>query len=186
MVPTPTRAAARALTLAVALALCLGVAGCATIQVNTDFDPGTDFARYRSYDFLPSPKHKPRGMVPNPLREKRIRSAVDQYLSERGFDHVSRRPDFLIAHHLGARQKVDVETYGYRYGPRGRYRGREVAVRQYTEGTLIIDFIDADTRELFWRGTASGVVGSADEAAEKLEEAVIKTLEKYPPPNAVP
>ena len=65
-----------------------------------------------------------------------------------------------MTYHVGAQDKVDVQSwgYGYGYGP-GRYHGTwggggGIETYNYTEGTLIIDIVDASSKQLVWRGTA--------------------------------
>jgi hypothetical protein len=37
-------------------------------------------------------------------------------------------------------------------------RPRSVDVNQYTEGTLIVDMVEAASKQLVWRGTATGTI----------------------------
>jgi hypothetical protein len=60
--------------------------------------------------------------------------------------------------------------------------GPAVDVAQYTEATLTVEFVDAKTRKVFWRGIAADTFGSASEAERGIDEAVRKMLEAYPPP----
>jgi hypothetical protein len=55
-------------------------------------------------------------------------------------------------------------------------------VRQYKEGTIVIDFIDATTREMFWRGTASDtfIPGTGRDV---IKDAITKLIDAYPPPR---
>jgi hypothetical protein len=155
--------------------------GCSTISVNHDYDPDFNFSSLRTYDLLPVPAKAAR----NELVVKRVVSAVKQNLDAKGIIRDSRKPDFLIAIHGGRQTKVDVVDWGYSYGRYGMYRGpRRVDVYEYQEGTLIIDFVDARTRELFWRGTATGVIDpyrSPEERGRIINEAVAKVLDKFPP-----
>ena len=49
-------------------------------------------------------------------------------------------------------------------------------VQQYTEGTLIIDFVDSKTHKLVFRGLGQAAVGSTERNAE----AVNKIVAAYP------
>jgi hypothetical protein len=88
-----------------------------------------------------------------------------------------------VAFHGGADQKLDVRTtYDY-YGYRWRVPVGRTEVRQYTEGTLIIDIVDGDQNELVWRGI--GVVevhaDSPEEIAEQVNQVVTDVLKVFPP-----
>ena len=172
------------------LLVCIGfMAGCSSIYgVKYDYNKQTDFSMYKSYDWMPVPDKA--GM--NDLVVDRVKKAVDSELSAKGLKQTSQNPDFLIAEHLGRKDKVEVDSWGYGYyGPRLVYRGGfwgpdDVSTYHYEEGVLILDFVDAGSKKLFWRGVAKAHVQNVDtpEKSEKLiNEAVNKILEKYPPPE---
>jgi hypothetical protein len=74
---------------------------------------------------------------------------------------------------------------GYGYGPYGGYWGPGgVSTYEYEEGSFILDFVDAKSKELIWHGSAKAVVGNEktpEERQKKIYETVQKILEKYPP-----
>ena len=90
---------------------------------------------------------------------------------------------------MGTKEKVDVRTWGYGYGPYGRYWGGTwghggVSVYQYEEGTLIIDFVDSNSKNLLWRGAAKSVIDDAntpDKRDSIINEAVYQILKNFPP-----
>ena len=161
--------------------------GCSSLEINYDYDQTADFNRYRSYKWLDRTTTSE-----NSLMDKRIRAAADYYLGQKGLQKLPDAPELLAAHHVGAKDKVDVQSYGYgygagygRYGRYGRYGGAtNVSVTEYTEGTLIIDLIDAGTNQLVWRGTATDTVDpgkSPDEIEKKLDKVMEALFENYPP-----
>jgi hypothetical protein len=155
--------------------------------VQYDYDTKTDFASLKSYDWLPLPAEQ----KIDELNEQRIRKAMDMQLQAKGLTMTSETPDFLIAIHLGKKDKVQVTDWGYGYGPGGSYwggysgYGGGLDVYQYEEGTLIVDFVDPVSMNLIWRGSAKSEVGTEktpQEREQKTTEAVQKILEKFPPP----
>lgn len=63
--------------------------------------------------------------------------------------------------------------------------GTEAMVSEYQQGTLLLDVVKADNKQLIWRGTATDEVYPelGQEAREKrLREAVQKILAQFPPP----
>ena len=81
---------------------------------------------------------------------------------------------------------MNVTDYGYRYGSWwGPYPyGRNIDVSYYTQASVIIDFVDNAKDELVWRGIGTGVVqesGTPEERQERIDNAVAKILEQYPP-----
>jgi hypothetical protein len=185
----------RWILLMVSLAL---VSGCASIDVDVDYDPGYDFSALTTYDWLPVPD-KTRV---NELAIKNIQYSADRQLKAKGLTRSSEAPDFLIAIHGTKEQKVDVQEYGYAYGsgfyggPRaGDRRGRDyrdrtqfrhaeyrrgVDVYEYQVGTLVMDFVDTQKKELIWRGSATGVTDTRF-TREDIQMAVTKILENFPP-----
>jgi hypothetical protein len=166
--------------------------------VSYDFDPEMDFTTVKAYDWLPFPEK----MQVNELTIKHVKSAVNNELREKGLLQVPGTPDILIAFHAAKEKKIDIQEWGYAYDDRDYYHGGyyprrwhgEPYRRDYTEfrrgfdtyeyevGTLILDFVDARTNSLIWRGTARGVIG-ADTNSQKITKVIKKILEHFPPQN---
>jgi len=69
-------------------------------------------------------------------------------------------------------------------GP-SRRGGRQIDVYPFTEGSLIIDLVDAQTKALVWRGTGTGVVEKVQRTPEEMQERadkiIKKIMESFPP-----
>jgi hypothetical protein len=162
---------------------------CASIYgVQHDYDKQVDFANLRTYDWMSVPEKA--GI--NSLVVQRVKNAVNAELQAKGIMMTSNNPDFLIAQHLGKKDKVQVTDWGYDYGPHRRYWGGHwgrggVSTYEYEEGSLILDFVDAKSKKMIWRGAAKAEVQNADTPAksEKLiNKAVKEILKKYPPSSS--
>ncbi len=46
---------------------------------------------------------------------------------------------------------------------------------------MILDFVDAESKELFWRGWATSAVGDRENAEARIREVVETLLEEFPP-----
>jgi hypothetical protein len=165
------------------LVSCLAITtmGCSTLSVTHDYDTQVDFAPLKTFGWMAQPSRVSTKMG---LYDKRIKDAVNSQLSAKGYETKSSNPDFLIAYHVGVSNKIDVQDWGYNYGPRGYASGRDISVYQYTQGTLILDIVDPKTKQLIWRGVAQDAVdrgASTEKKEKKLNEAVSKILEKFPP-----
>ena len=172
----------------------LAFASCATVSVRTEHDPRTSLTNYRTYAWAPRPKH---GIQPSPGIRAQIESSLDQGLAAKGYTK-SANPDFYIVYHITRTEQVQVSQYtdwgytgrgyhgGYSYRASGyyslwpNYPISYAQVTRYTEGTLIVDFVDAKTTTSIWRGTATGTVGSAQSNQRKIDEAIRKMLESIP------
>lgn len=169
------------------------LAACSSLRVNQDYDPATDFASYRSWSWFPAAREASGNVqLDSPLIDGRIRRAVERELGARGFRKVvDRTPDFYVHYQLSSQQKLD--STGVRtsigIGSYGRGGGIAIgtgtpAVRQVEEGTLVIDFVDAGSRNLVWRGTGSGRLdpsATPDEVTAGVDATVAEILQQYPP-----
>ena len=172
------------------LAFALALAACSSMKVQTEYDRNADFKGYRTYAWLlqqPGPEQPPEARDPR-IREAVFRG-VDQALASKGLTRVTpdQSPELLVAVHGWALNRIDVQTYGYHYAatPYGFYPTMAtpaVEVRQYKDGTLIVDLVDARSKQMVWRGTATDTFNPGMEA-QKAAEAVSKTLAEYPPPK---
>ena len=174
---------------AFALVLTGSLGACSGMKITTDYNPETapNFSAYQTYAWLPQPiRRDPR--VYNSITEDQVRRAVDNSLSASGFrKSTSGTPDFLVAWQAAIEDKVDVTMvngyYGYGYRGWGAW-GAEPTVQAYDEGTLIVDVVDGESRELVWRGVAQAKVSqdpSPDQRGRKINEAVNKIFSNFPP-----
>lgn len=181
--------------------LVLGLASCTSVKTSTNYDPNSVQAldSYRTYAWLPM-KEGADPRVYNPIIQARVQLAVDRELQARGYQKVAegRTPDFKIGWHGAIDDKVDVDFvnrfYGYAwdpwydpfYGPVA-YGGAglsEPVVREYRQGTLILDIVDAGSNKLVWRGTAESELSenmSAEKSQKLINKAADELLEKFPP-----
>ena len=186
----------KGVSIVISIYLMLLNAGCTSITVKHDFDLDVNFINYTTFDWMAQAKERitdiSQAYAQNPLLDKRLKKAVDQELLAKGLQKQLENPDFLIAYHTGVEDRMNVHSWGYSdwWGPHrfSYYADRDVSLMYYKEGTLIIDFIDFETKQLIWRGWAVGVVndvGIVGESPEKINETinsvVKKILEKYPP-----
>jgi hypothetical protein len=173
-----------------AVASTVASLACSGIRVTTDYDPSADFSNVRSYAWFDqqSGVQGDRADVTS-LLDRRIRSAVDAELQRKGIQLVDNsQARALVSYHLGVETKLDVDTVntGYGYGRYGRYGGIDTTttVREYQEGTLLIDVIDPSSKQLIWRGTGQATIrrsSTPEEREKRINEAVKQILEKFPP-----
>ena len=155
------------------------VVSCSTIYgVKYDYDKQVNFGSLKTYDWMTVPDKADI----DSLNVERVKKAVNAELQAKGYMMTSNNPDFLIAEHMRSKDKIQVEDWGYGYSRHGRYR--RSSSYQYEEGSLILDFIDARSKEMIWRGVAKAVVDNVDtpEKTEKIiNEAVQEILKNFPP-----
>jgi hypothetical protein len=176
------------------LLLASALAGCAGVDVSHDYDPATDFSGYRSFDWFPGGRQLTGDVeLDSPLIDERIRAALVRTLTSRGYQKVAdRMPDFFVNYHLSVRTRLSnsgMNThYGVGIGTAGSWGGVGIStgsrVRQYEEGTLVVDVVDASSRKLVWRGTGSRAIRrdrTPDEATRNINAVVEEILKRFPP-----
>jgi hypothetical protein len=166
------------------------LAGCSTVSVTTDYDRSASFAKYRTYSLSPAA----RGQTLSPSAEAALRDSLRTELAARGISETARgRADLAVVRHVFLQEKVSVQQYtdwGYGYGgwPYGygyysMWAGAPrtyTDVNEYTEGTLILDFVDTRSKKVVFRGTAKAVVGGPESNARKIQDAVAKIVAEFP------
>lgn len=176
----------RTLALLVGIALCWG---CAT-PAHVDFDPAAKFAAYRTFAIAPP---EPAEGIPRPtldpvksqLIERRVQAALERGLAAKGLEAVEiAKAELLVAFSVGSQRATRVESYpsGFEHWPYGWWHDTwdHVYVRSYTEQLLVVDLIDAQRRQLVWRGWTTDPI-SAD-VERTADHAVATVLAEYPPP----
>ncbi|MHC4550980.1 MAG: DUF4136 domain-containing protein [Planctomycetota bacterium] len=171
-------------------ALAATCTACSAVRVETDYDPDAEFAGLENFAWLPA-RGRPAGdpRVDNALVDARVRGAVERHLAAQGYRKVSAEDaDFLVAYHAAVERKLDLEAlYGpYGYGPHyGAWGpGHETVVREYEEGSLLLDVLEPKRHQLIWRGSARAVVdrtATPEERSALVDKAVAKMLDRFPP-----
>jgi len=166
------------------------VSSCSSVKVVADYDSTTDFSNYKTFAFYKKGIDK---AEISDLDKRRILKAVEAQLMAKGFTK-SENPDILVNIFTKARRKVDVYNNSYGYGGYGGYGyggyhgwypwyygpNYGVQISEYTEGTLFIDLIDSEKKELIWQGIGSGGLstsGNVSKKEERVKEFVIEIME---------
>ena len=152
-------------------------------RVNTDEASDVDFSAFDTYAYLPSGDSAEFQTV---LEEKVIRE-VNQQMEARDYELDNQNPDLLVLVKTMFEEEERLErepiltSYNY-YSP-GFYAGRTLgpgyyqnyssiasvapyggAIREieYTEGTFVVDVIDASSNQIVWRGWSETPVDRAN------------------------
>lgn len=177
---------------------------CAGIYVTEDYDKQAPFDTYKTFHWMPKPEKMPESaraaLEKNPLLGKRIQEIADEILEKKGFKLSEDNPDLLINYYVGFNRRLDIDGWGYGYGPHWGYFWPGLgpfpygAGYTYTEGTLIMDFIDAKTKEMVWRGVADKALNydyymsgaNRNFSDSDLWEILTKMLDQFPPRRKAP
>ena len=155
-----------------------------TIVANTN--PGTDFSAFKTYNFFQPLGTDRAGGVRTPL-SSRLVSSVNRELISRGMS-LSDSPDLLVDFVVSAEDRIDVRTTPTHTVHRTHWnRGfstwptYNTTVRQYTEGSLVIDLIDPATNTLVGEGGAQSRIRSTDFTQQQIDEIVGKIMSELLP-----
>jgi hypothetical protein len=158
------------------------------VKVVSDYDAKVDFTKYKTFAFFKPGIDKAKI---SDLDKKRILRAIESELLALGFTK-SETPDMLVSIFTKSREKVNVNqnqnNFGYGYGwgwnpwmMNGM--NNNVNISQYTEGTLFIDFIDTEKKELVWQGIGTGALRmeNRDKKEIRINEFVKEIISRFPP-----
>ena len=157
------------------------LSSCSAIKVVTDYDDKVDFAKYKTYAFYKPEIDKAKI---SDLDKKRILRAIEAELSANGFTK-SKNPDMLVGIFTKSREKVNVNqnNSGFGWNPWWGGVNNNMSISQYTEGTLFIDFIDKEKKELIWQGVGTGALKlqNREKKEARIKEFVKEIISKFPP-----
>jgi len=162
------------------LAMLLGLmaVSAAAQSVQSDYDKGFRFSDLKTFSFVNQRRAATDPLASDTLNDSRIRNGLESQLTANGFKVESEKADFVIAYYVTTKNKVNVQDLGY--GPPRWFGGRDIRVNQYSEGTLMVDFIDAKSNQVIWRGRASGTLEmkGVDKKISKSVEKLVKQFLK--------
>jgi hypothetical protein len=170
------------------LVLCTSITGyAAQPAANYDYDTAADFTALKTFDWMPATGNA----AGDELLIKKIRSTVDVQLQAKGRTIATGNPDFLIGMALSGKTVSGGSTgvgmsIGIPVGRRGTVSvgGGKSKSREKTEGTLVMDFVDAKTKTLLWRATVTEAVdpsATPEEKQKKIDEVIAAMLAHFPP-----
>ena len=169
-------------------------AGCAGQQVTTDYSPATSFSQYKTFALVMPPDTGAQQLL-----DQRVRNAVQAQLTTKGLTLADRQnADLYVGYGMVDKTHRQIYTYNDGWGWGGgwgwRYWRWGVAwpmtvqrrIETYTDGTVVVNLVDAKTKQVVWEGEVPDVVNlpvdNPIRATKEVDAAVTKLFIKYPPP----
>ena len=160
-------------------------------DVKTDYDHKASFTQYHTFSFA-------KIQTSDPFYESRIRDEVTRDLTAKGMQMVPSGGDLSIAAIGNARTKEEYSTFynglgrgGFGWRGWGGWGGgwgggdSTTTVNEIPVGTLVVDLYAMDTHQLVFRGMAtSDLSNKPDKDTKKLDKAIDKMFDKFPPKGA--
>ena len=152
-----------------------------------DYDKTAPFGSFATYSMK---EGTPTG---NALIDKRITSAIETQLAAKGLKRTDASPDLFVVYHVAFDEQKDISTFssgpmygGYGWGWGGGWgtTTTDVRVRDIVVGTLAIDMVDAQKKEVAWRGLGTREINTTakpEKRDENITKAVEKIFKNYPP-----
>ncbi|WP_010180689.1 DUF4136 domain-containing protein [Aquimarina agarilytica] len=161
---------------------CLLLTSCATVRVTTDYDTKASFNQYKTFAFF---KPGIDQVEISDLDKRRILRSIDTVMRLKGLTK-SETPDVLVNISTEAEKNTYLypNNFGFGFGWSPFWWGNGfMNTYDVIEGTLFIDLIDANKKELIWQGVGSAplVQQGPEEKEERIYEIVSSILAKYPP-----
>lgn len=168
--------------------LALPVASAAG-KADREYDAEFDFSTLHTFDWLPVAAAFPPGhpLAPGGEVDRRIRAAIEKRLRAKGFAPAREGgADFLLHYDAGLRDRLlgqgDPEPFARGSGVRVTFTWKEgEEARVYSEGSLVLEVIDPQSREAVWVGWATEVARDPDMLRDKIEKTVRRILRRFPP-----
>ena len=168
-----------------AFVTALGIAMLGTIavaqSVNYDYDRAVNFSKFRTYAWI-------RGTVlQDDLNHARVVRAIDSQLVSKGLSRVDgeREADVLVSYHANFDENLQITGFSSGYGlPRFGHVSGTATTQKVVSGTLIVDLMDARTRNVVWRGRAERDLDPSakpEKRDKNINKAAEKIFKHYPP-----
>ena len=156
---------------------------CHVVRVNADYEKGTDFSNYSTYNYFHDMET---GL--SELDEKRLIRVFDNVMQGEGI-LLSEEPDFFINIQSSFFVASRNNTVGVGVGGTGRNVGGGVSIgipvgASNVQREIQFDFVDSQKDVLFWQAVSKSSFNENStpvEREKKLREIVEKVLSRYPP-----
>ena len=170
----------------------LALSACASgPDIRADYDKAADFGKYRTSGFVANAGTDTGDF--RSLGTQMLQNAAAREMESRGYTR-SDTPDLVINFKGKIEEKTDIESvpapyygpgwgYGGWYGaPYGGWGGSEVTTRRYNVGTLVMDVVDREKRQVVFQGGVEGIVTKEMQQNREaaINGAVAHIFSKYP------
>ena len=165
---------------ALAAVLALGAGSVLAQDIKTNYVPGTDFSKYKTYKWVEIEG----AQKPDDIVDGQIKAAVDAALAGKGMTKVTGdTADMFVGYQIAINQERQWNAYG---GGGLRWGGGMGTATSSTIniGTLVLDMYDSAAKSLVWKGDATKTLNPSDNPEknqERLNKAMAKLLKDFPP-----
>ncbi|CAM3784442.1 DUF4136 domain-containing protein [Rheinheimera salexigens] len=178
------------------VAILLSLAACSSgPQVRSDSVSNTNFSGYKTFGFVEQLATDKAGYTT--IVTQNFKSAISNEMNRAGYQFSASNPDLLVNFNSNIENRTEVRStpsasfsYGYYNYRRGIYAGfprytTDVDTVNYKVGTVNIDIVDANKKQLIWEGVAEGTLKKSDlhhpkQAVNKVVNLIMQQYPTYP------
>ena len=155
------------------------ILACSTLTTNVDYDHTVNWSKYSTFELMEGTKS------PVTFTQKRIEDGVTSTLVSKGWRPVTSNPSILVYTHVvlsSEKQWNATSMGGFGYRGWGGMGGMATATQTNIPiGTLIVDLVDPNTKEMVWRGIAQDQVSANGEQKGQTDQAIAAIFKNFPP-----
>jgi len=172
-------------------ACALFLAGCASKpQIAVESRDGVDFTAFKTYGYVEQPGTDRESYTT--ILTSHFKRAVDKEMQARGYRYSTAEPDLQVNFFSNVENRT--ESYSTPQVSFGFFRsrsgvvlgvplyGERVDTRNYKVGTVSIEVVDAERKELVWNGVLEGALSrkAMQNPASSVQTAVSQIFARYP------
>ena len=167
----------------------LALVACSVVygqNVITNYLPGTDFAKYRTYKWVTI---GPSG-VPDQILDTQIKQSIDSQLAAKGLTKVDNdKADLLVRYQVAVSKEKEWNATGmddvFRWPGMSTATGSATATSTTIDvGTLVLDMYDPSAKQLVWTGHATKTINPSKDPQKNqrnIDKVMQKLLKGFPP-----
>lgn len=148
----------------------------ALAKVTVDYDDTIDFGNYGTYAWK-------KGTLASSLQvQSYIEQAINDALQSGGLSHSTGAPDLYVVVHASMKRGREKGEGWFGYSSATKKWGMQHDTIKFEVGTLLVDLVDAKSKELVWRGLAIKTLNKKPDNRESLiAKAIKKMFKRFPP-----
>lgn len=179
------------------ISIVVVTSSCSSTSVRTDYDHQSDFANYETFAwYMEAEDGKAPTTGTNQIVDGRIRRAIVANLETKGYSATpTAEADLLVTYYASLSQQVRMYSsgwgygpgWGWGYGPRWGYGyaywpgWSHTTVSTFHEGTIIVDIVDRQKKQLVWRGVITRALDKKSSSEEKITNSMDRVMSDFPP-----
>jgi hypothetical protein len=179
-------------------ALVLALIACSVTyaqDVRTNYMPGTDFSKYRTYTWVSVVQGVPGvGGQPDQILDTQVKQAIDSQMAAKGLTKVEDggKADLLLGYQLAIDREKQINGFGNGWGGGwggmgpwgGGLNSFSATTSTINIGTFVVGMYDPAAKKLVWIGAAQRAIEPSKKQQknqQRLNKGAEKLLKDFPP-----